>query len=137
MCRMRDASAGLRERLGRSLVRRALASSWGVSSAPWQFAEFVARSDHETLAYDADARPYATLFSILHVMDLDTGEKHCLTLVPPGKAEPDKGRIPVFSPLGISLVGRRKGQMAEALFLRCSLRLVILDVLPPGQEQAP
>jgi hypothetical protein len=137
MYHISDASADLRARFMRTLFRRALVSGWAVSPAPWQWAEFIGRSDIEMQVGDQDERPRAALHSVLHVMDLDSRETCRLTLVPNGTADPGSGKIPIFSPLGMALLGRRKGQMAEAQFMRCSIRLVILDVAPTAREDAP
>lgn len=137
MYRTSDASAGLRARFMHTLVRRALVSGWAVSPAPWQWAEFIGRSDEEMQTSEPDGRARAALYSVLHVMDLDNKETCRLVLVPNDMADPASGKIPIFSPLGMALLGRRKGQMAEARFMRFSMRLVLLDVEHGTREDMP
>jgi regulator of nucleoside diphosphate kinase len=53
--------------------------------------------------------------SSVRVFDFDTRERRLYTLVFPDEADILKGMISVLAPLGIALLGRRKGDVIEAL----------------------
>lgn len=50
-----------------------------------------------------------TMNSQVEVMDLDTKEQHCLTLVFPTMASIEAGRVSVLAPLGMALLGSQEG----------------------------
>ena len=52
--------------------------------------------------------------SCVRVFDFDTQRKGLYTLVFPNEANISKGMISVLAPLGIALLGRRKGDVIEA-----------------------
>ena len=52
--------------------------------------------------------------SRIHVLDLDTGKKERYTLVFPEHADISTGLISVLAPVGIALLGHKKGEVIEA-----------------------
>ncbi|HYP75239.1 MAG TPA: nucleoside diphosphate kinase regulator [Polyangiaceae bacterium] len=50
-----------------------------------------------------------TMNSEVEVVDLDTGERRCLTLVFPSMAAIESGRVSVLAPLGTALLGSHQG----------------------------
>ena len=51
--------------------------------------------------------------SRIHVLDLDTGKKELYTLVFPEHADMSTCLISVLAPVGIALLGRKKGEVIE------------------------
>jgi len=51
--------------------------------------------------------------SKVRVMDLDMNEEETFELVGPGQENPDKNRILTSSPIGLGLMNKRKGEIAE------------------------
>ena len=54
-----------------------------------------------------------TMYSQVLLQDVRNGQRSTLTLCYPADAEPEKGFISVLSPVGISLLGLRVGDMAK------------------------
>jgi regulator of nucleoside diphosphate kinase len=52
--------------------------------------------------------------SRIHVLDLETGKKERYTLVFPEHADISTNRISVLAPVGIALLGHKKGGVIEA-----------------------
>jgi regulator of nucleoside diphosphate kinase len=52
-----------------------------------------------------------TMNSEVEVVDLDTAERRCLTLVFPSMADIEAGRVSVLAPLGTALLGSRQGDL--------------------------
>ena len=63
-------------------------------------------------AVDADV---VTMYSRVEVVDLSTRRRQVLTICYPGDAEPAAGCISVLSPVGISLLGLKTGDVAKWL----------------------
>jgi regulator of nucleoside diphosphate kinase len=63
---------------------------------------------------EAIPRDVVMVNSRVRILDFDTGEKNQWTLVFPENAESAKGLISVFAPVGIAILGRRKGDVIEA-----------------------
>lgn len=53
------------------------------------------------------------LNSEVHLEDLDRGEVETYVLTLPSKADPDRNRVSVLSPLGVALLGVRAGDLFE------------------------
>jgi regulator of nucleoside diphosphate kinase len=53
------------------------------------------------------------LQSHAELIDLDTGERIDFTLVLPGEADVDEGRISIFAPMGTAMLGYRVGDQFE------------------------
>ena len=57
-----------------------------------------------------------------------SGARRTVTLAYPPEADPGQGRISVLSPIGLALIGRRRGEVVEALLPgRRVLEVRILD----------
>jgi regulator of nucleoside diphosphate kinase len=54
-----------------------------------------------------------TMNSRLRLTDADTGEQKVVTIVFPGMANADEGKISVLAPLGTALLGYRVGELVE------------------------
>jgi regulator of nucleoside diphosphate kinase len=54
-----------------------------------------------------------TMNSRLLLTDADTGEQKRITIVFPGMANADEGKISVLAPLGTALLGYRVGELVE------------------------
>lgn len=70
-----------------------------------------------------------TLDSTVRVVDLETEESNDYTIVMPGEANYDAGRISVLAPLGTALLGYRAGDEIEWEVPRGVRRLRIAAVL--------
>jgi regulator of nucleoside diphosphate kinase len=70
-----------------------------------------------------------TMNSEVRVMDLDTGERRCLTLVFPWIADIESGRVSVLAPLGTALLGSREGASVAWQSPRGPRRLQVESVL--------
>lgn len=68
--------------------------------------------------------------SRVKVMDLDIDEEETFELVGPGQENPDKGRILTSSPIGQGLIGKKKGDTAEILVPRGTIRFKVLEISP-------
>lgn len=54
-----------------------------------------------------------TMHSRAELLDLDTGERMQFTVVYPGDADPDAGKISVLAPIGAGMLGYRVGNTFE------------------------
>lgn len=54
-----------------------------------------------------------TMRTTFRITDLDSGEDGIYTLVYPHEEDPSEGRISVFAPLGIAVLGHRVGETIE------------------------
>lgn len=70
-----------------------------------------------------------TMNSEVEVLDLDTGERRCLTLVFPSMAAIESGRVSVLAPLGTALLGSRQGAEVTWQTPRGPRRLRVEDVV--------
>jgi regulator of nucleoside diphosphate kinase len=70
-----------------------------------------------------------TMNSRVEVLDVDTGERRCLTLVFPAEAGIEAGRISVLAPLGTALLGSREGSSVTWTTPRGPRRLRVERVL--------
>jgi regulator of nucleoside diphosphate kinase len=52
--------------------------------------------------------------STVYIRDRDTGKKQVYTIVFPQKSDVSSGLVSVLAPLGLSLLGHRKGEVVEA-----------------------
>ncbi len=66
--------------------------------------------------------------SCIHVLDLDTGKKERYTLVFPEQADISTNRISVLAPVGIALLGHKKGEVIEAKVPGRTRRLKVKQV---------
>ena len=70
-----------------------------------------------------------TMNSEVEVVDLDTRERRCVTLVFPTMAGIESGRISVLAPLGTALLGSREGACVSWLTPRGTRRLQVERIL--------
>jgi regulator of nucleoside diphosphate kinase len=70
-----------------------------------------------------------TMNSRVEVLDLDTDERRCLTLVFPAMAGIEAGRVSVLAPLGTALLGSREGSSVAWTTPRGVRRLRVEQVL--------
>jgi regulator of nucleoside diphosphate kinase len=70
-----------------------------------------------------------TMNSEVEVLDLDTNEQRCVTLVFPSMAGIDRGRLSVLAPLGTALLGSREGNRVEWSTPRGVRRLQVTRVV--------
>jgi regulator of nucleoside diphosphate kinase len=56
----------------------------------------------------------AALHSTVAYEEQPAGKRRSVTLVLPGDADPSRGRISVLSPIGLALLGRKRGSLVEA-----------------------
>jgi transcription elongation factor GreA len=66
--------------------------------------------------------------SKVKVMDLDMDEEETFELVGPGQDDPDKNRILTTSPIGQGLLGKKKGEVAEIVVPRGTIRFKVLEI---------
>ena len=71
----------------------------------------------------------------VRLRDLESGERFEVELVGPPEADPTAGRISIASPLGIAVVGLRRGQIAEVDAPRGRRRFKVLAVEPPAPRR--
>jgi regulator of nucleoside diphosphate kinase len=88
----------------------------GVALAAGQGAVIEAVMDAAELicSYDVPAT-VVTMYSQILIADMPDGEPRKLTLCYPTDAEPTAGFVSVLSPVGSSLIGLSKGELAEWL----------------------
>jgi regulator of nucleoside diphosphate kinase len=70
-----------------------------------------------------------TMNSAVRVTDLDTLTSHLYTIVFPGDADFEKGRISILSPLGTALLGYRAGDVVTWEMPRGTRRLRIEELV--------
>lgn len=69
--------------------------------------------------------------------DGNRGARRTVTLVSPEAADPAEGRISVFSPIGLALIGRRSGAASEACLPNGRrLRLRVLEAATAVEADA-
>ncbi len=81
----------------------------------------------EVMTADPSESPHVIFGATVSVKNLATGKTLEYTLVGSDEVDPLKGKISSASPVGQSLIGRKKGDVVEAMLPRGSLKLEILD----------
>jgi regulator of nucleoside diphosphate kinase len=76
-----------------------------------------------------------TMNSRLRLTDADTGEQKVVTIVFPGMANTDEGKISVLAPLGTALLGYRVGELVE-WNVPAGLRRLRIDAIEYQPEAA-
>ena len=94
-----------------SLYRYYLTSSWKINKTPLELALDISRLEQLWSADERASRE--TVESLITLFDLQLNEKVNITLVPPEKSDPEKGRISYFSLLGSKLLGAKAGDKLE------------------------
>jgi transcription elongation factor GreA len=84
----------------------------------------IARAEIMTL--DASASPHIIFGAVVTVKNLSTGRSMEYTLVGSDEVDPLQGKISSASPIGQSLIGRKKGEIVEAALPKGPLKLEIL-----------
>jgi regulator of nucleoside diphosphate kinase len=70
-----------------------------------------------------------TMNSAVRVTDVESGETNVYTIVFPGQADYEKGRISILAPLGIALLGYRVGAIVDWNMPRGIRRLRIDEIV--------
>jgi len=79
-----------------------------------------------------DALPEGTVALGSRVTYADAGATRSVVVVEPADADPAAGRISVLSPIGLALIGRRRGTLSEARLPNGrTLGLRLLEVSAP------
>jgi regulator of nucleoside diphosphate kinase len=97
------------------------------------------------LLFDAHLVPDAALPADRVSMDCTvsyveepSGTRRTVTLAHPDEADPAKGRICVLSPVGLALLGRRRGSVAAPVLPNGrQLGIRILEIQPRGEPLRP
>jgi regulator of nucleoside diphosphate kinase len=78
---------------------------------------------------------FVTMNSEVRVQDLATGERLTFVVAFPRNANVDEGRISVLAPLGIAVLGRRRGERVLGRTPGGARRLRIEAIAPPGERE--
>lgn len=70
-----------------------------------------------------------TMNSQVRIQDMETGEEDVYTVVFPGNANYQEGKVSVLAPLGTAILGYRKGDVIEWEMPRGIRRLKIKEIL--------
>lgn len=98
--------------------QRLLETAQALRSLGGSYREFAAELESEceraTICPRSEIAPdVITMNSCVRVIDLRTQERSRFTLVYPKESDILEGRMSVISPLGLALLGRRKGDIVE------------------------
>jgi regulator of nucleoside diphosphate kinase len=74
-----------------------------------------------------------TLGSIVHLYEVDTGERWKFTLSFPTNANIDEGRISVLAPLGTAILGHRVGDVVDWPVPSGMIRIQIVEIEYPPE----
>jgi transcription elongation factor GreA len=80
----------------------------------------------EIMTADPSGSPHIIYGAVVSVKNLDTGKSLEYTLVGSDEVDPLQGKISSASPIGQSLIGRKKGDVVEARVPKGLLKLEIL-----------
>src|SRR5690606_149463 len=80
----------------------------------------------EIMTADPSESPHIIFGAVVSIKNLDTGKSMEYTLVGSDEVDPLKGKISSASPIGQSLIGRKKGDVVEARVPKGLLKLEIL-----------
>ena len=78
-------------------------------------------------------RAFVKMKSCVRVLDLDTQQKHVYTLVYPEASDISRGLISILAPVGIALLGRKKGDVVTAKVPGGLKKLKIKQVFSAGK----
>lgn len=110
-----------------SLYRYCLTSSWKVNKTPLELALDISRLEQ---LWNADEKSRVAVESLVTLFDMQLNEKVTLTLVPPDKSDPEKGRISYFSLLGSKLLGSKAGDKVEINIFGRKEYFYVMDIKP-------
>ncbi|QIB66551.1 GreA/GreB family elongation factor [Kineobactrum salinum] len=110
---------------------RNMCSSLRIYSQPFQLARVF--DQLEILKHGegvpGGAQAVARLGGTVRVEDLSYQGDAQFSLVPAEKADPDRGLISIFSPLGAALLGAKVGDIVHADLLGREYRFLLVDIL--------
>lgn len=66
--------------------------------------------------------------SKVRICNLATKEESDITIVLPGKSCPEEGLLSCLSPLGISLIGKKKGDTVSFFFKKIKMKVVDVNI---------
>lgn len=81
----------------------------------------------EIITADPSESPHIIFGAVVSVKNLDTGKSMEYTLVGSDEIDPLKGKISSASPVGQSLIGKKRGDIVVAQLPRGPLKMEILD----------
>jgi len=112
-------------------LRELIGEGWrGARRDVAHLAELDRELDRAEVIPGADVRPdVVTMHSVVRVRDIDSGSSMIYTLVFPGEADLERGRISILAPVGTALLGYRTGDVFEWTTPRGRRRLQIERVL--------
>jgi regulator of nucleoside diphosphate kinase len=87
--------------------------------------------DAEVIPAPRDGESFVTMNSEVRVQDLATGERLTFVVAYPRNANADEGRISVLAPLGMAVLGRRRGERVTGLAPGGARLLRIEAITPP------
>lgn len=83
----------------------------------------------EELAAGAGGDPsVASIDKMIRIVDLSTGERRTYTLTEPGKANPRRGLVSIFSPLGAALLSSKVGEVVKVVMMGFEKEVRIIEV---------
>jgi regulator of nucleoside diphosphate kinase len=86
------------------------------------------------VAPDSVPRDVVTMYSTVHIRDLESNEEEHYTLVQPYEADVVRNRLSVLAPIGTALLGYRVGDIVQWKVPSGTTRLKIVEVFPPASE---
>ncbi|QIB65307.1 GreA/GreB family elongation factor [Kineobactrum salinum] len=114
---------------------RSLCGSLRVYGQPFQLARILDRLEilDSKHGVAGTAPKVARLGSTVRVEDLCYRGQAELLLMPSGKANPDRGWISVFSPLGAALLGSKVGDIAKVDLGGMEYRFLLVEILATAE----
>ncbi|NWN84054.1 MAG: GreA/GreB family elongation factor [Halomonas sp.] len=83
----------------------------------------------EELAAGAGGDPsVASIDKMIRIVDLSTGERRTYTLTEPGKSNPRRGLVSIFSPLGAALLSSKVGEVVKVVMMGFEKEVRIIEV---------
>ncbi len=114
-----------------------MCSSLRIYSQPFQLARVFDQLEmQQNEGLPGVARAMARLGGTVRVEDLSYQGQAQFSLVPAEKADPDRGLISIFSPLGAALLGAEVGDIVRAELLGREYRFLLVDILSDDEVVA-
>lgn len=114
------------------LYRYYLTSQWKINKSPLELALDFSRL--EKLWKADEKKSHEGVETLVTLFDMQMNEKVNLTLVPPDKSDPEKGRISYFSLLGSKLLGCKSGDKVEINIFGRKEYFFVIDSQPCSAE---
>ncbi|HAN67130.1 GreA/GreB family elongation factor [Haliea sp.] len=115
-------------------LRRLLSDSVRIFSQPMQLARILDQMEALNCDRDGDIpAPEPVVVAVgctVQVEDLSDHAQAHFTIVASANADPDRGRISVYSPLGIALLGARVGEVVTADLCGRPYRFLLIRCIP-------